>query len=157
MNERFYSTQNGIEILKGKLENSKEQQKLALSDLKNAQEENTDLSENNEYLEAKDRLNYYDSEISKIEDRISKTVVVPKNNNSKEKVIFGCTVELFDVDKEESFTIKIVGEEESNFKENKISYLSPMARAIMGQPEGEEITFDLPNGKDRMVEILSIK
>lgn len=155
---KFYSTPEGFNILKDKLEKVKENQKEALEDLKSAQENGAELSENVEYLEAKDRLTKADNERSYLEDKISKTQIIDINNiKNTEKVVFGSTVKLFDVDKEFEMVYKIVGEEEADIKSNKISYLSPLAKAIMGKSINEEISFDLPNGEDRIVEIISVE
>lgn len=156
MQDKYYSTPEGFEIIKNKINNLREQQKEALKDIKNAQSENSDLSENSEYLEAKERLNYIDGELNKMEDKLSKTIVIEPNNNQKTKVIFGCTVKVYDIDQDKEITVKIVGDEESNAKENKLSYLSPFARSIIGKSVGDEATFDLPNGNDRQIKILEI-
>ena len=156
MSDKLYSTPKGFEILKEKLSNLKEQQKETLKDIKKAQEDNSELSENNEYLEAKDRLSYIDKEIAKYQERISKTTIIEKPKNP-EKVVFGSTVKMIDVDTEEELTMTIVGEEESDIKNGFISYLSPLSRSIIGKMVGDETSFDLPNGKDRMIEVIDIK
>lgn len=156
--ETYYSTPNGLEIIREKLNKLKTDHKEALEDLKNSQSNNTDLSENNEYLEAKDRLDKIDNEKVKLEDRYSRTKVInPKDYSNLNKVGFGLIVSVYDLDTEEEFQYQIVGEEESNIKDGKISYLSPLAKSIIGKEVGEEVFFDLPNGKDRNIEITDIK
>lgn len=154
----YYSTPYGVEILNKKIQKLKQNHKDALEDLKNSQSNNTDLSENNEYLEAKERLDKIDEEKNRIEDRLYRTrVIKPNENPSREKVTFGLTITLYDIDQDKEFSYQIVGEEESDIKSGKISYLSPLAKAILGKSVGDEATFDLPGGDDRCVEIVEIK
>ncbi len=155
---KFYSTPEGFQILKDSLEKVKVDQKSALEDLKAAQENGNDLSENVEYLEAKDRLSGFDNKLSALVEKISQTKILDiKDTPYTGKVVFGATVTLVDIDTDKELIYKIVGDEESNIKENKISYASPLGRAIIGRSEGDEITFELPSGGDREVEILKVE
>tara|TARA_B100000700_G_scaffold267699_1_gene307817 strand:- start:86164 stop:86643 length:480 start_codon:yes stop_codon:yes gene_type:complete len=157
MNNKNYCTPNGREILKDKIQSLKEKRKEAIEDLKNSTENNnSDLSENNEYLEAKSTLDNLESDLIKYENYFSNIVVVDVTEIPYSgKVIFGSTVTIIDVDTDEQFTYQIVGEEECN--KNKISYKSPIGKALLGESVDEQVIFDLPNGKDRCVEIVSIK
>ena len=105
-----------------------------------------DLSENAEYDAAKDRQGMIEAKISMIQDRLARAEVINPSDISSEKVIFGATVTLFDVSTEKPITYQIVGEDEADIKKSKISIKSPIARALIGKREDDEISFKAPGG-----------
>tara|TARA_B100002019_G_C20970473_1_gene450824 strand:+ start:74 stop:553 length:480 start_codon:yes stop_codon:yes gene_type:complete len=157
MNNKNYCTPAGREIIVNRIKKLKEKRNDAIEDLKNSTENNnSDLSENNEYLEAKSNLDKIESDLIEYQNYFSNIFVVDVTEIPKSgKVIFGSTVKIVDVDTKEEFTYQIVGQEECN--KTKISYKSPIGKALLGEKEGEEVIFDLPNGEDRCVEIISIE
>ena len=116
-----------------------------------------DLKENAEYHAAKEKQGFIEGRIRDIESKLSQCRVIdimPMENNGK--VIFGSTVTLLNIDTDEKVIYQIVGEDEADMKHSKISVTSPVARAIIGKNEGDEITAKSPKG-DRVYEILKVE
>ncbi|WP_320036435.1 transcription elongation factor GreA [Halarcobacter sp.] len=114
-----------------------------------------DLKENAEYHAAKDKLALIDSQIRELGSIISKAVIIDPESLPHDKVSFGSTVELVDVDTEEEFTYAIVGGVESNADNGMISFNSPLAKQLLGKEEGDEVTATLPGGQ-KTFEVLSV-
>jgi len=104
-----------------------------------------DLSENAEYHSAKERQGHIEAQIMDIEDRLARAVVIDPKSLSGDKVVFGATVRLLDED-EKPVTWQIVGETEANAKNGRISYNSPLGRALIGRRQGEEVEVLTPSG-----------
>lgn len=110
--------------------------------------EHGDLKENAEYHAAREEQGFCEGRISEIEGKLSDSQVIDvKSIAHTGKVIFGTTVTLFNVDTEETVTYKIVGDDESDVKAKKISYASPIAKAIIGKMEGDEVPIKIPAGE----------
>lgn len=105
-----------------------------------------DLSENAEYHAAKEKQSFIEGRISEIDDKLARADVIDVSKLSGGKIRFGATVSLIDVDTEEEQTYKIVGEDEANVKDGKISITSPIARALIGKEEGDEAEVAAPSG-----------
>ncbi len=140
-------TRNGMEALK------KELQKLKSVDRPNVVEAiaearaQGDLSENAEYDAAKEKQGFIEGRIVDIEAKISQAEVIdPASLNANGRCVFGATIEVEDLDTEQKSTYQIVGDDESNIKEGKISFNSPLAKALIGKEEGEVIEFQSPGG-----------
>lgn len=114
-----------------------------------------DLKENAEYHAAKEKLGLIDSQIAELNSVISKAVIIDPSTLPHEKVSFGSTVSLVDVDTDEEFTYTIVGGVESNADKGMISFNSPLAKQLMGKEEGDEIRATLPGGV-KTFEVLSV-
>ena len=114
-----------------------------------------DLSENAEYHAAKERQGQIEMMISDIEDRLSRAQVIDPTTLSGDKVVFGATVHLLD-DAEKPIVYQIVGQTEADAKSGKISYNSPLGRALIGRGKGEEVEFAAPSG-DKYFEIAKIE
>lgn len=106
-----------------------------------------DLKENAEYHAAKDKLGLIDIQISEVGAIISKAVIVDPENLPHDRVSFGSTVNLIDVNSEEEFQYAIVGSVESNPEVGLISFNSPLAKQLLGKVEGDEIKAQLPGGQ----------
>ena len=105
-----------------------------------------DLKENAEYHAAKEQQGFSEGRITEIEGKLSNAQVIDVTKiKCTGKVIFGTTVTLLDEDGEEK-RYQIVGEDEADVKESKISVMSPIARAIVGKEEGDVVSFDAPTG-----------
>lgn len=115
-----------------------------------------DLSENAEFHAAKERQSLLDVQIREIEDRLARAQVIEVSKLSGEKVVFGATVRLADGDTGEKVVYKIVGDHEAEPKNGKISISSPVARALIGKSEGDEVQVHTPTGV-RSFEILSVE
>ncbi len=114
-----------------------------------------DLKENAEYHAAKDKLALIDVQIAELGAIISKAVIIDPETLPHDKVSFGSTVELVDVDTDEEFTYAIVGGVESNADKGLISFNSPLAKQLLGKEEGDEVEATLPGGK-KTFEILNV-
>ena len=107
-----------------------------------------DLKENAEYHAAKERQGFVEGRIQEIEGKLANAQVIDLSKIPPgEKVIFGATVSLMNLDSEQEQRYRIVGEDEADIKEGKISVMSPLARALIGKLEGDEVVVDTPNGK----------
>ena len=106
-----------------------------------------DLSENAEYEAAKERQGFIEGRIAEIEHKLSLAHIIdPKEIHAEGKVVFGSTVTLQDLDNEEEVVYQIVGEDEADIKQRKISVGSPIARALIGKEEGDVAEVQAPGG-----------
>lgn len=119
--------------------------------------EHGDLKENAEYHAAREQQSFCEGRIKEIEGKLADSQVIDVTKiEPTGKVIFGTTVTLFNLDTEKSVTYQIVGEDEADVPAGKISVGSPIARALMGKMEGDEIVVNAPAG-DIEYEIESVK
>ncbi|MGQ0659696.1 transcription elongation factor GreA [Sphingosinicella sp.] len=114
-----------------------------------------DLSENAEYHAAKERQGHVETQIADIEDRLSRAQVIDPSTLSGNKVVFGATVTLLD-ENDKKIKYQIVGETEADAKIGRISYASPLGRALIGRAKGEEVEFAAPSG-DKYYEVKKIE
>ena len=116
-----------------------------------------DLKENAEYHAAKEQQGFIEGRIKEIEGKLSHIQVIDVTTvDARGKVVFGSTVELLDVQTDTETTYKIVGEDEADIASGLISYTSPIARALIGKDEGDEVTFSAPGG-DKHYEIIEVR
>lgn len=109
--------------------------------------EHGDLRENAEYHAAREQQSFCEGRITEIERKLAEAEVIDVTRiQHSGKVIFGSTVTLFNLNTEESVTYRIVGEDEADVASGKISVVSPIARALMGKSEGDEIVVEAPAG-----------
>ncbi|HET8705201.1 MAG TPA: transcription elongation factor GreA [Pseudomonadales bacterium] len=116
-----------------------------------------DLKENAEYHAAREQQGFAEGRIQEIEAKLSNAQIIdittlPNNG----RVIFGVTVDLLDLDTDESKTYQLVGDDEADLKANKISVNSPIARGLIGKNVGDEVSIDTPSGT-RAYEILEVR
>ena len=114
-----------------------------------------DLSENAEYHAAKESQSHNEGRIAELEDVISCAEVIDVTKLSGSTVKFGATVKLIDEETEQEKTYKIVGDQEADVKEGKISISSPIARALIGKSKGDSVEVAAPGGS-RDYEILAV-
>jgi transcription elongation factor GreA len=105
-----------------------------------------DLKENAEYHSAKEKQAGMEGRILFLQGVIANAVVIVPSELTSDKVVFGATVTLLDVEKDETVTYKIVGETESDKSLGKISYKSPLGKAIIGKEEGDTVIVKAPKG-----------
>jgi len=109
--------------------------------------EHGDLKENAEYHAAREQQSFAEGRIMEIEGKLGSAQVIDVTQIAKTgKVIFGTTVDLINVDTDETVTYKIVGEDEADVKNNLISVGSPIARAMIGKEEGDVVVVRAPGG-----------
>lgn len=116
-----------------------------------------DLKENAEYHAAREEQGFIEGRIKEIEMKLSHAHIIDVTRlPPADKVIFGATVTVLDVDTEEEITYKIVGDDEADIKINLISVHSPIARALIGKSTGDEVTVVTPGGK-RVFELIEVQ
>jgi transcription elongation factor GreA len=114
-----------------------------------------DLSENAEYHAAKERQGQVEATISDIEDKLSRAQIIDPRELSGDRIVFGATVTLLD-EADKSVKYQIVGQAEADAKTGRISYNSPLGRALIGKSVGEEVEVTVPAG-DRWYEVSKIE
>ena len=116
-----------------------------------------DLKENAEYHAAREQQSFTEGRIRHLDFELSGAQVIDITKlNPGGKVVFGATVTLFDVEKETEITYQVVGDLESDIKELRIAITSPIARAMIGKVEGDEIVVNAPAG-ELIYEIISVE
>jgi transcription elongation factor GreB len=117
---------------------------------------NGDRSENGDYIYGKKRLRQIDSRVKYLLTAIEDSKIIdPLEQENKDKVFFGATVEYENLNTNQINKIQIVGVPEVEPKENKISWLSPLSKAILGKQVGEIVSYESPSGQ-KEIEIMSI-
>lgn len=114
-----------------------------------------DLSENAEYHAAKERQGQIEATIADIEDQLSRAMVIDPSTLTGNKVVFGATVTLVDED-DKKVKYQLVGQVEADARDGRISYNSPLGRALIGREKGEEVEVSTPSG-DRYYEIAKVE
>ncbi len=104
-----------------------------------------DLKENAEYHSAKERQSIIEGRIAQLQGILARARVVEVSKIKSTKIVFGATVMLTDADGK-SHTYKLVGDDEADFSANKISYTSPLGRALIGKEEGDSVVVKAPKG-----------
>ncbi len=104
-----------------------------------------DLSENAEYHAAKEKQGQIEATIASYEDQLTRAQVIDPTDLSGDRVVFGATVHLLD-ENDKKLKYQIVGEFEADAKSGRISYSSPLARALIGRNKGDEVEFTVPAG-----------
>ena len=150
-------TRNGVENLKTELHQLKSKDRPNIIEAIAEARAQGDLSENAEYEAAKERQGFIEGRITEIEAKLSNVQIIdPAELNANGKCVFGSTVVLEDLDDEKTFVYQIVGDEEADIKDNKISISSPIARALISKESGEVVEVETPGGL-RTYEISEIK
>ncbi|MBF0447960.1 MAG: transcription elongation factor GreA [Magnetococcales bacterium] len=156
MSQQVPMTLKGAELLKAELRRRKSEDRPRIVEAIATAREHGDLKENAEYHAAKEQQSFNEGRISEIETSIALAHVVDVAAIKSDKVVFGATVALVDEETEEEVTYQIVGVDEADLKQGKISITSPMARGMIGKEEGDTVVVRAPGG-DRHFEILSIR
>jgi transcription elongation factor GreA len=116
-----------------------------------------DLKENAEYHAAREQQGFIEGRILEVEAKLANAQVIDVTKlNPGGKVVFGSTVDLVDIANDEEITYQIVGDDEADIKQGLISVSSPIARALIGKMEGDEIVVQAPGGA-REYEVLSVR
>ena len=115
-----------------------------------------DISENAEFHAAKERQGHIEGRILAVEDKLARAQVIDPSGPPPDQVRFGVTVVLLDVESDEEVTYTLVGEDESDVAEGRISFTSPIARALLGKAVDDEVQVRVPKGT-RNFEIREIR
>ena len=105
-----------------------------------------DLSENAEYHAAKERQGQIEAQIAELEDRVSRAQIIDPTTLSGDRIVFGATVTMLDED-DKPVRYQIVGQTEADAKQGRISYNSPLGKALIGKKVGEEVEVTVPSGE----------
>ena len=149
-------TKNGYEKLKSEL---KQLTSLARPEVINAIAEaraHGDLSENAEYHAAKERQGFIEGRIQELNGKLALANVIDISQLTGDRIIFGATVKFVNVDTDEEKCYTIVGEDEADLDQNKISVNSPIARSLISKSKGDIIVIPIPKGKIE-VEVLDVE
>lgn len=140
-------TLEGAEALRQELQQRKSEKRHEISRAIGAAREHGDLRENAEYHAAREQQSFNEGRIREIEGKLADAQIIDITKVPPQgKVIFGTTVRLIASDTGDPITYKIVGEDEADLKENKISIMSPLARAMIGKAEGDALVVETPQG-----------
>ena len=152
-----YMTRRGYEVLRAELDQLVRGERPVLVETIRWAASNGDRSENGDYIYGKRRLREIDRRIRFLLKRLeSATVVTPADQENVEQVYFGATVTVCDVDGEIESTYQIVGVDEANASEGRISWIAPLSRALLKAREGDVVRFASPAGL-REIEVLEIR
>ncbi|WP_127470611.1 transcription elongation factor GreA [Thiomicrorhabdus aquaedulcis] len=150
-------TKQGADALQTELVKLKKEERPKITEAIATAREHGDLKENAEYHAAREQQGFIEARIAQIESVLSLAQIIDVTKLSPNgKIVFGATVTVLNVDTDEELTYKIVGNEEADLKHNKISVNSPIARALIGKTEGDEVIVQAPKGNIDY-EIISIQ
>jgi len=148
-------TEYGHEKLKAELNDLNKVQRPETVEEIDIARSHGDLKENAEYHAAREKLRFIEGRIGELGELLINSQLVDPSTYTHDKVRFGSTVKLEDINSEEELTYTIVGRTESNPDIGLISFHTPLARGLMGKEEGDEVEITLPNGKKEF-EILEV-
>ncbi|WP_299774079.1 transcription elongation factor GreA [uncultured Pseudoteredinibacter sp.] len=148
MLDKVPMTQAGADALRDELERLKKVDRPRIVQAIAEAREHGDLKENAEYHAAREQQGFCEGRIQDIEGKLSNAQIIDVTKIPHSgKVIFGTTVDLINLDTDDTVTYQIVGDDESDVKANKISVNSPIARALVGKSEGDEVVVQTPGGE----------
>ena len=154
--ERIPITKSGFEALKEQVRHLKVVERPQVIRAIEEARAHGDLTENAEYEAAKDRQAFLERQISDLEHKIVCADVIDPTTVNTDSVVFGCTVVLENLDTEEEVQYQLVGPDESDVGQGRISVSSPLGRAMIGKKAGDEILVQAPGGK-RQYELIDIR
>ena len=146
MSETFPMTLAGHKALKEELQRLKSVERPAIILQVAEARAHGDLSENAEYAAAREKHAFIESRIAQVEARLARAQVIDTTKLSGDRVVFGATVTFLDYESDGEQMWTIVGDDEANLEQKKIGISSPIARALIGKSEGDEIEIRSPKG-----------
>ncbi len=150
-------TVHGAQLLKDELQRLKHVERPAVINAISEARAQGDLSENAEYDAAKERQSFIEGRIAELEGKLSAAQIIdPKLLDADGRVVFAATVTLEDLESGDKVTYQIVGDDEADLKQSKISISSPIARALIGKYAGDEVEVQAPGGI-RGYEVIEVK
>ncbi len=154
--QRFPMTQEGYQKALSELKNLKEVVRKQVIDEIEEARSHGDLSENAEYDAAKERQGFTEARIRELEYKINLAQVIDTSKLQGDRIVFGATVTISDLDSGDEQTWRIVGDEEADPKAQRLSVSSPLARALIGKELGDEVKFQTPRGL-RSCEVVHVR
>lgn len=150
-------TKRGAELLKEELHRLKTKDRPAVITAISDARAQGDLSENAEYDAAKERQSFIEGRIAELEGKLSAAQIIdPTTLDAEGRIVFASTVDLEDLESGQKVTYQIVGEDEADLKEKKVSITSPIARALIGKYAGDVVEVNAPSGI-REYEVLEVR
>lgn len=145
--QRYPMTKEGEKMLRDELEHLKREERPRIIEAIAEAREHGDLKENAEYHAAREQQSFVEGRIQELEAKLANVQVIDVTQMpADDKVIFGATVTLYNTQTEEETVYTIVGEEEADLKQGKISYTSPIARALIGKRADDVVDVTTPGG-----------
>ncbi|MDX1708379.1 MAG: transcription elongation factor GreA [Desulfobacterales bacterium] len=153
--ERIPVTKEGFEALKKELKNLKKVERP--QNIKAIEEARAhgDLSENAEYAAAKDRQGFIEGRINELEFKLANIDIIETDKLPKDRAVFGSKVVLENIETGEDVSYQLVGPDESDIENGRISVSSPLGKAIIGRKPGDELSLQVPGGR-RLYELIEI-
>lgn len=153
--EHIPMTTTGAQFLRDELDHiRKERRPKVIEDIATARDHG-DLSENAEYHAAKEEQSFIEGRLQQISDTLARAQIIDPSTLKSNKIVFGATVKLLDGNTEKEISYQIVGVDEANVEQLKISITSPIARALIGKEVDDIAVVHAPGG-DREYEIMAI-
>ena len=153
--DRIPFTKQGYQTLQQELERLKKIERPKVIQAIEEARAHGDLSENAEYDAAKDRQGFIEGRINELEYKLANADVIDPQQLPKDRAVFGSRVLLENVDTGENIEYQLVGPEESDIEQGRISISSPLGKAIIGKHPEDELVLDVPGGK-RYYELIDI-
>lgn len=147
--EKFPMTVLGKKLLDEELKHLVSVERVAVVKAIEIARGHGDLSENADYSAAKERQGFIEGRIQEINGKLARAQVIDPSSIKSDRVVFGATVVLTDEESGKEVTFQIVGVDEADIKNGKIGITSPIARALIGRAEGDEVVVHAPKGQVR--------
>ncbi len=154
--ERVPMTKHGAESLRETLAYLKGEKRHEIVRAIEEARAHGDLSENAEYHAAKEEQGHNEGRIAQVEDTLARAHVIDPSTINAEKIVFGATIDLIDLDEGTEVTYQVVGVDEADIDAGKVSITSPIARALIGKEDGDIVTVRAPGG-EREYEVQEIR
>jgi transcription elongation factor GreA len=154
--EKVPMTQTGFTRMEGELKRLKGVERPSVIQALEEARAHGDLSENAEYHAAKERQAFIESRIADLGSKVSRAQIIDTSSLAGKTVKFGATVTVVDEDDDAKMKFQIVGEDEADIKEKRLSVQSPLARALIGKTVGDEVEVSTPSG-GKFYELLKVQ
>ncbi len=139
-------TTQGAEALREELKRLKSVERPRIVEAIATARAHGDLSENAEYHAAKEEQGFNEGRIKEVEDKLARAHIIEPSSIDAERIVFGATVELIDLESGSEVSYQIVGVDEADIEQRKVSITSPIARALIGKEAGDTATVQAPGG-----------
>ncbi len=156
MTDKLPMTLRGKQLLDAELKKLMVEERPAVIKAIEEARAHGDISENAEYDAAKERQAMIEGRIADIQHKLAGAEVIQPSEIKSDRIVFGATVKMTDLESDEQLTYQIVGVDESDVKKGMISVLSPLARALIGKKAGDVVVVQSPKG-DKEYEVLEFK